>query len=196
LQRNPGLLDKVSQPGLFLCARPEVRLAKRLHEVGLLPEDKRRKFVETVSNYALEGQDADALDDEGIRPLFTDEEFEELVQRARSELVPRLDDVRLEWESDYSLDQSPEEHMQQLLDFFGSLKKRFGDDEKVLRVIEREMRRTNEWIDEHTAEEPEISPRELGKVEAADKPHNTRSIFDDIDADEDKDEESNPSNNT
>jgi hypothetical protein len=187
LQRNPGLLDQVSQPGLFLDAVPEVRLAKRLHEFGLLPEDKRRKFVETVSNYALEGQDADALDDEGIRTLFTDEEFEELVQRARTELVPRLDNVRLEWESNYSVGESPEEHMQQLLEFFGSLKKRFGDDEKVVRVIEREMRRTSEWIDEHTPEEAEISPRKLGKVEAPDEPHNTRSIFDDIDADEDVD---------
>jgi energy-coupling factor transporter ATP-binding protein EcfA2 len=187
LQRNPGLLDQVSQPGLFLDTVPEVRLAKRLHEFGLLPEDKRRKFVETVSNYALEGEDGDALDDEGIRTLFTDEEFEELVQRARTELVPRLDDVRREWQSNYSRRDLPEEHMQKLLEFFGSLKKRFGDDEKTVRVIECEMRNTIEWIDEHTPEEPEISPRELGTVEVSQKPHNTRSIFDDIDANEDMD---------
>lgn len=188
LQRNAGLLDQVSQPGLFLDTVPEVRLAKRLHEFGLLPEDKRRKFVETVSNYALEGQDADALDDDGIRALFTDDEFEDLVQRVRTELVPRLDDVRLEWESNHSPGEPPEEHMQQLLEFFGSLKQRFGDDEKTVRVIEREMRRTSEWINEHTPEEPEISPRELGKVEAPDEAHNTRSMFDDIDADEDVDD--------
>jgi energy-coupling factor transporter ATP-binding protein EcfA2 len=188
LQRNAGLLDQVSQPGLFLDTVPEVRLAKRLHEFGLLPEDKRRKFVETVSNYALEGQDADALDDDGIRALFTDDEFEDLVQRVRTELVPRLDDVRLEWESDHSPGEPPEEHMQPLLEVFGSLKQRFGDDEKAVRVIEREMRRTSEWINEHTPEEPEISPRELGKVEAPDEPHNTRSMFDDIDADEDVDD--------
>lgn len=187
LQRNAGLLDQVAQPGLFLDTVPEVRLATRLHEFGLLPEDKRRKFVETVSNYALEGHDADALDDEEMRTLFTDDEFEDLVQRARTELVPRLDDVRLEWESNHSPGEPPEEHMQQLLEFFGSVKQRFGDDEKAVRVIEREIRRTSEWIDEHTPEEPEISPRQLGKVEAPDEPHNTRSIFDDIDADEDVD---------
>jgi hypothetical protein len=84
-------------------------------------------------------------------------------------------------------DEPPEEHMQQLLEFFSSLKQQFGGDEKVVKVIEREMRRTSEWIDEHTSEESEISPRKLGKVEASEEPHNTRSIFDDIDTNEDGD---------
>ena len=47
----------------------------------------------------------------------------------------------------------------------------------------------SEWIDENTPEEPERSPRQLGKVEAPVKPQSTRSIFDDIDADEDSESE-------
>lgn len=50
LQNNLDLLDQVSEPGLFLHAAPEVRLAQRLYEFALLPEEKRKKFVETVSN--------------------------------------------------------------------------------------------------------------------------------------------------
>jgi len=184
LHRNPDLLDQVSEPGLFLDTVPEVRLAKRLHEFGLLPEENRRKFVDTVGNYALEGVDADALDDDGIQSLFTDDEFEELVRRVRVELLPRLWDVRRQWESDHSQCQSPEEHMQPLLEVLGSLKERFSDDEGAITLIDREICRTNEWIDEHTPEELERSPRELGKVEAPENPHSTRSIFDDIDADE------------
>jgi len=187
LERNPSLLDQVSQPGLFLDTVPEVRLAKRLHEFGLLPEDKRKEFVETVSNYALEGQDADALDDKGIRSIFTDTEFNDLVHKARTELLPRLDDVRREWESDYSPGRSPEDHMQQFLEFLGSLKHRFSKDEKAIEVIEREMQCTNEWIDENTEEESEISPLELGKVEQTEKSYSTRNIFDDIDSNEDVD---------
>lgn len=187
LQHNPSLLDQVSEPGLFLDTVPEVRLAKRLHEFGLLPEENRRKFIDTVSNYALEGEDADALDDEGIRSLFTDDEFEEFVKRVRAELLPRLGDVRRGREIDHSSGESPEEHMQPLLEVFDSLKKRFGDDESAITLIDCEIRRTNEWIDENTPEEPEQSPRKLGKVEAPEKPHSTRSIFDDIDANEDVD---------
>lgn len=187
LQHNPGLLDQVSEPGLFLDTVPEVRLAKRLYEFGLLPEENRRKFIDTVSNYALKGKDADALDDEGMRYLFTDDEFEEFVKRVRAELLPRLEDIRRGWEIDYSSGESPEEHMQPLLEVFESLKNRFGDDESAITLIDCEIRRTNEWIDENTPEEPERSSRKLGKVETTEKPHSTRSIFDDIDANEDMD---------
>lgn len=189
LQHNPGLLDQVSEPGLFLDTVPEVRLAKRLHEFELLPEEKRKKFVETVSNYALEGRDADALDDDGIGSLFTDDEFEGLVQRVRTELLPRLGDVQREWESNHSPGEPPEEHMQQLLEFFGSLKERFGDDESALNLINRQIQRTSEWIDENMPKEPERKLRKLGKIEAPAESRSARSIFDDIDANEDADGE-------
>lgn len=189
VEYNPGLLAQVSEPGLFLDAISEVNLAERLHEFGLLPEDKRKKFVETVSDYAITGQDTEALDDEGIQCLFKDQEFDDLLQRVRTELLPRLDDVRLEWESNHSSDQPPEEYMQPLLESFETLKKRFGDDAQAAKIIVREIQRTNEWIGEHTPEEPERSSRKLGKVEAPAKPQSTRSIFDDIDADENSESE-------
>ena len=185
LQGNPGLLDQVAEPGLFLDTVPEVRLAKRLHEVGLLPEEKRKKFVETVSKYALEGQDVDALDDDGIRNIFTDGEFEELVRMVRTELLPRLGDIRRERESNHSSDQPPEEYMQKLLELFDSLKNKFGDDVDAAKLIDHEIRRTSEWIDDKTPEEPKRAPRKLGKVETQEKPQSTRSIFDDVDANED-----------
>jgi hypothetical protein len=182
LEHHADLLDRVSEPGLFLDSVPEVRLAERLHEFGLLPEDKRKKFVETVSNYALQGRDTNALDDERIRSLFRDDEFEQLQQRIRTELLPRLDEIRLERESDHSSD-DPQEHMQRLLETFKTLKKSLGDDEGVNRIIDSQIQRTNEWIDENTPEEPKRAARELGKVEVSEKPQSARSIFDDIDAD-------------
>lgn len=185
LQINPGLLDRVSEPGLFLDSVPEVRLAVRLHEVGLLPEEKRREFVETVSNYAIEGQDAGALDDDGIQSLFTDGEFEELVRRVRKELLPQLGDIRREWEFNHSSGEPPEEHMQQLLELFHSLQRQFSDNGRAAELIESEIRRTNEWIDENALEEPERrAPRILGEVGAQIAPQNSRSIFDDVDANE------------
>jgi hypothetical protein len=142
-----------------------------------------------VSNYALEGKDADALDDDGIQSLFTDDEFEDLVKRVRSELLPRLADVRLRLESDHSLDEPPEEYMQQLLECFDSLKSRFDDDEGAIKIIDEQIRRTRGWIADNIPEKTEKSPRKLGKVEASEKPQSTRSIFDDIDANEDLESE-------
>ncbi len=163
---------------------PEVELAKRLHEFGLLPDEQRKKFVETVSDYALRGEDAGALNDEEIRSIFTGDEFEELVQRLRVELMPRLGDVRSEWELNHPYDQPPEDYMQPLLDFFDSLKAQFGDDESAVQDIDYEIWQLSEWIEENTPQELERSPRQLGKIEAPENPQSTRSIFDDIDADE------------
>ncbi len=179
---NPGFVDRVVDPGLFLDTVPEVRVAERLYEFGLLPETKRRKFVETVGSYAIEGEDMSAVEDVAIRALFTDDEYGELVKRVRSELLPRLDDVRGEWEGNYPANERPEEYMGQLLTWFDNLKDTFADDEVARSIIEREAEAAREWIVENTPEEVERSPRKLGNVETAGAPQGGRSIFDDIDA--------------
>ncbi len=159
-----------------------VSLAIRLHEVGLLPETVRQKFVATVSKYAIDGEDVYALDSKRLRPMFTDDEFETLVRRVHAGLLPRLDDVRRDWELDHQTSDSAEEHMGQLLESFDVLKKHFASDSKAVMLIERERQRAQEWIGEHTVDEPEREPRVLGAVEPTVETNSERSIFDDIDA--------------
>ena len=184
-QRSPVLFDKVSRPGLFLDTVPEVPLAIRLHEVGLLPDEKRKKFVETVSEYVIEGSDGDALQDRGIRNLFTDDEFDSLLQRVRTEVLPRLDDIRRDWEGNCPSGDSPDDYMQKLLEFFESLKAQLGEDKKSIRLVDYQVSLTNEWIEEKMDDEPEErSRRKLGAVGVPDETKGTRSIFDDIDADD------------
>lgn len=185
LERHPELLTDVSEPGLMLSVVPEVRLAKRLHDLGLLPEVCRKMFVETVSDYAAEGQDTDALNSPSIRSLLIEGEYECLVERVRKELLPKLDDVRIEHQVSHSSVESPEEHMDQLLSSFETLKKCFADDSDVVNRIDRQISRAKEWIDEHAPDEPELKPRILGKVGVSEYSATTRSIFDDIDAHED-----------
>lgn len=185
IAQHPELLDLVAAPGLFLDTVPEVRLAERLHEFGLLPEDKRKKFVETVSNYAVEGEDTYALNNSGIRDIVTDDEYDALVERVRSELLPTLGAVRRKWERDQPPDERPEEYLQPLLTSLDTLKSVFADDDVAMNYISRESERAQEWIAENTPEEPERSPRVLSVAETAAQPQSRRSIFDDIDAGED-----------
>jgi hypothetical protein len=175
-------LARISEPGLILSAMSEVGLVVRLQKLGLLPEENRKKFVETVSAYAVDGDDLTAMSSKTIRTVFEDSEFEALKRRVRTELLPRLDDVRRNVESNHSSDEPPEEHMASLMESFDTLKEHFGDDPEAGRIIDRETGRANEWIGENTPEEPKRKPRRLGKVEGADKPNGGRSIFDDIDA--------------
>jgi hypothetical protein len=58
-----------------------------------------------------------------------------------------------------------------------------------VKIIDREIRRANEWIGEHTPDEPKQKPRKLGKVGTRARSNSSRSIFDDIDVDGDSEDE-------
>ena len=73
----------------MLSAMSEVDLVVRLHTLGLLPAQYRRRFIETVSRYAAEGDDLAAMSNKSIRSVFGDSEFDGLKRRVRSELPLR-----------------------------------------------------------------------------------------------------------
>ncbi|MGN6230360.1 MAG: hypothetical protein ACTHNZ_04230, partial [Trinickia sp.] len=64
---------------------------------------------------------------------------------------------------------------------FKTLKKQFGDDTEAVRIIDREINLAEDWINDNDRERPDRAPRSLGAAETVDKPHGTRSIFDDVD---------------
>ena len=183
LEQDPDIMKRVSKPGRYLSVVAEVGLAVRLHDLGLLPEANRKEFVEVVSNYALEGEDMYALDSAGIRGVFTDSEFDKLVKKVRKVLLPKLAEVRMAVQSNHNSDESPETHMQNILESFMILKKRFSADTKAVKIIEQETHLANQWIADTEPPESKMNPRTLGTVEPSEKKHSTRSIFDDIDDD-------------
>lgn len=81
----------------------------------------------------------------------------------------------------YDSADTPEEHMQNILESFITLNKRFSDDKNAIKIIQRETALANKWIAETESPEPKIAPRTLGTVEPSEKKHGSRSIFDDID---------------
>jgi hypothetical protein len=183
VEKHPEILDNVAEPGLLLSAVSEVDLAVRLNEHGLLPELQRRKFVETVTGYALRGEDLYALGDHDIRSVFKGNEFEEFRQQVRTELVPRLADVRREWQVNYSSGDSADDYMEPLKDSFRALTGEFAGDEKIKHIVEKETSYLNDWIAEHTDEEADGKPkRTFGDVETPEEFDDSRSIFDDVDA--------------
>lgn len=181
LQTNPDLINKVCRPGLYLSSSSDVALAIRFHELGLLPEESRKLFVEAVSAYAIDGEDMYALDSKNIRSVFTDAEFNALVSRVRAELLPRLSMVREAEQDGYTSDEPADEHMERMLESFKTLKDKFCEDAEAVRIIEREIVLAKEWISDNDREFPDRAPRSLGTTETIDKPHGYRSIFDDVD---------------
>jgi hypothetical protein len=184
LEKNPELLDRVAEPGLMLSAVSEVDLAARLHKFGLLPEPQRLKFLETVTGYALRGEDFEALSDYDIKSIFTDQEFEDFREQVRTELVPRLADVREDWQSNYSgSDDRADSFMEPLRDSLKVLADEFAGDDEVKTIVDRETDRLNHWIAKHSEEESDDKPeRKIGDVGTPDQLGGVRSIFDDVDA--------------
>ena len=184
LEHDSAILDRVSKPRPSLKYSPEVKLAKRLHDFGLLPDSHRKRFVEAVTDYAVQGDDPGALNDDAIRSVFTDYEFQKLVRRLRDELVPQLAEIREAWEYNVPEDELPRDYVQPLLEFLESVKTQFQHDESVVEDIDNEIWLLDEWIDENTRWGDDVDRWELEIDELPENPRSTRSVFDDIDGDE------------
>src|ERR1039458_6799984 len=179
----PDILDRVADPPLALESATEVDVAVRLFDAGLLPERYRKTFVETICAYAIEGDDASALGKLALRKMFVGGEWDDLLERVRSELVPSLGSVRRNWETNSHDD--PESIMQGFLDLVSAVGTVLPKDEQIRLILDREQQRAHEWIAEHAEESgstrtlPTLSPGEDSPI--ASQP-SERSIFDDVDA--------------
>ncbi|KAA0075856.1 hypothetical protein CIW54_26080 [Paraburkholderia sp. T12-10] len=181
LATNPDLIQSISSPSLYLEFSPEVSLCMRLYELGLLPEDARRTFVETVIQYALDGDDARVLTDGKLRAMLTGEESDELKQGLLTELVPKIADVRGNVEFNYRSEDDADDHMRHFMEVLSAVEQEFPGDEDIEAVVQHERGRAQEWIDDHLPEESEQNARELTVADSDMLKSAGRSIFDDVD---------------
>ena len=79
--------------------------------------------------------------------------------------------------------------MQLLLSFLRSLLVEFGKDQNAAQDIHHQIWLTEVWIEDHQIDRLDRSPRQLGNIEPPGGPESTRSIFDDIDEDEQSESE-------
>jgi hypothetical protein len=179
----PIILDRVANPPLALESATEVDVAVRLFEAGLFPEEYRKAFVETICSYAVEGDDASALANMVLRKMFVGSEWDDLLKRVRSELVPRLGAVRGNWES-YS-DSDPESIMQGFLDLVSAVRIVLPQDKQIHVILERQRESAEAWIAEHTDQPRPIRalrPLSPGGESPTASRLIERSLFDDVDA--------------
>jgi hypothetical protein len=182
LDANSELIDQVANPGLYLDTVPEVGMARRLFEFKLLPEPQRKKFVNTVSKYAINGDDLYALKSAKIKAVFTKEELEQLHLKVKDELVPKISTIGKKYENSFIDTDDPDDHMEPFLDKLRILRDEFEADDLITEVISLEITKTEDWVQENTVEKPEISKREkLSDDSDVLEGTEERSIFDDID---------------
>ncbi len=168
--------------GSYLYAVSDVDVIIRLHEFGLLPEEKRCSFLSAIRDLAVDTPDSGFLREE-IRQLFTQQEFHELLDHVRLVLLPNLDDLVDNWYSNYNGDDDPEEYFNELIGALEDYKKAYIDDNIAISQINNAIKKIEVVIEElHSdmPQEPDYEDIYDGSMRRS-VINDSRSIFDDVD---------------
>ncbi len=180
LDRKPDFLDKVIPLSGYLRWSEELELILKLHEYDLLDDADRNKVIDSLFKFAQEG-DLYALEDEDVQKLFKGDEFAIFKDKVRAEIVPKLSDIRYDFESNYDRGgiNEADEHMEHYLDALKTIKETF-EDSSIHNIIDQEESRAQDWISENKGTKYEKPSRKLDLAKSEKSFITSRNIFDDI----------------
>lgn len=166
-------LDSISEAPLFA----------KLHELGLLPETERKRFVAEVTELAVDTPDSGFLAPR-LRTIFTAEELTQILQTVRDKLLPNLDDVIWSWKSNRSgSKQSVESYFDGLVSELDGFKEELGEDPKAMAQIAVALETIKEIVEEmYVKENHDLSDEDFYRRDARSAiGSGGRSVFDDVD---------------
>lgn len=182
IKENPHIVDQVVRPGLMLDSATEVSVACKFFQHSLLTEENRKLFVQNVSKYAISGEDLYALRSEKIRSVFTIEELQDLREKVKAEVVPRIDELCITRQNSFTEDDNDAEyHMQSIIEVLETIENEFLEDDSIVAEVKKKIETVKNWIDENTVEKKIIDREKLADGKTSLKTDTERSIFDDID---------------
>jgi energy-coupling factor transporter ATP-binding protein EcfA2 len=184
LNKNPELFGQILKPTMSFYFSDEIELVTKLNEVGLLPEEHRKTFVDYIAHFTITGDDLYLLKNEELQGVFTEAEMQEVKEKVKLDLLPKLNEVRWKREGEFreSNRDTPEEHMEEFLEKMKILLNEFEEEVPIVKKVEEEISKAKQWVEENNFEEPESRPdRVLDTSEAPVTTTTTRSIFDDVD---------------
>jgi hypothetical protein len=109
MQTYPEFLKPLSRHTYIAIFMPIGKLAIRLAELGLLPEDARQHFGACVAATVTETGDLEPLVDEKVRVVLNRDELAKLEQFAKTEFFQRFADFLADCENDWDEEDDPEE---------------------------------------------------------------------------------------
>lgn len=175
------LIESIVNPMLYLEFSVEVDLSIRLFKFGLLPEDARRTLAVNVSKHARDGVDARVLYDPELRSLLNDKELRTLREAVRTEVLPRIEDIRLEHQAGRDSEDDSEWHIRRFTQFLSAIEEVYPQSRRIRKIVKRERLQVRVWIDGNTTEADSAASRDITINEPSASHDVSRSIFDDID---------------
>ncbi|MCC8955019.1 hypothetical protein H8B02_16700 [Bradyrhizobium sp. Pear77] len=186
LERCPefvGELDVMS----YFYAVSAIDLLNVIHEFGLLPEDQRLRHAATVRKLAIQTPDAGFLD-RRIVSFLTEEEIQQILADFRDHTLPFIDIEVENWKDNYSSRETPGDYFEPLRSALAEFRIAMADDIDVASRIESALAYVDEAIsalDTRGSDEPEHGDYYNRSSENVTNP-SSRSIFDDVDTDEEE----------
>lgn len=181
VDQHPEILTWLAQPYSYLDACPEIDLAGRLHQAGMLPEATRQQLVLCVTDLAVETPDQGVLALR-VRELMTDDEHEAMLERVRDELFPLLDDIVDSWASGYRYGQEDVDgYFSPLRDAIQGFAAEFDADSSLQQLADAALERIEDETDDKRTPDPEDDDDWRWSRDVANAP-TERSLFDDVDA--------------
>ena len=181
VERNPHFVAGLNV-GFYICANSDVGVLARLHEFGLLPEEKRRAVVADMRVLAVSSPDA-GFQSEDIRAMFTEDEFTATLGDVRSKLIPKLDDKISDWRWNYSSDDDPESHFDELVSTLKDYRETFADDSEATRLLDEGLGSIEQIIEELRSEQPQEPDSDDFRATSVGGGEfdGERSVFEDVD---------------
>jgi hypothetical protein len=180
-QRQPEIFDRLANQNVTYQYQNELLI--KLFEVGLLPEENRRLFVQRLADAAVETPDADFLT-KRIRRLFRRSELQGIIERIRADLLPVLSDTIREWELNRYSSDDLQDHFAPLLETLERFVDEYPGDIQAHRQLENAIDRINALIEESQDDTERESDGGYIYDESdsvLESEGETRDIFDDVD---------------
>lgn len=184
LEADPTVLEEIANPDGFLEHSEDVDLALRLAKLGMLPENIRASIVAFAADCAVTGGDPRILTEPNLRSLMTPTELSRLSHRIRTQLLPRLNDIRGVLVDEYKAENwGPDWHVRRFEQSLTGIAEHFPWSRRIQSVVRHQRKLSRAWVDQR--EEQEAKPADAShhiaaEEEADEAPKGTRSIFDDI----------------
>ena len=182
LDEFPNFISKLSV-GSYIYANSDVDVLVRLHEFGLLPEEKRINAISSIKNLAVTTPDSGFLR-ENIRDLMSYDELSDILKSVQCYLLPNLEDTIDSWKNDYNREEEPETYFEELKSALDDYKSEFEEDPASLKQINEAINLIYQVIENLKSEYTPSDDQNFWNKSRTNSPINShsRSIFDDVDA--------------
>lgn len=182
ISAHANILDKVAAPGPYLEISAEGELASKLNEFGLLPEKTRVQFVKNIFRYAVQGRNLYVFKMKKISALLNRKELADLRKQVTNTIIPMVQKVRAEKETQFDSSDDPGQHMSTLVEVLEILESEFQADSDISTKATEELENIKNWVASNE-EKDEMKEREkLADDDDEDELSKDRSIFDDVDS--------------